>query len=222
MFRVLSFIALMLWPALIFAEPAAAPDAPQAPSDGEVIISGDESDDSSESNPSGRQEEPAGPMVDSKVFQSWSRFGLGTSVEINTTFSVAGQSFSMDAVSTLKEKKDDAVTIESSFKNAPGGQSPANEIDKQDAKVPEGSEYAPTGFRGKMKEAGAETLTVDGKTYECKIMEFDGADVDGSPVTGKIWVCDEVPGTHLKGLINMNSDGQQMVIELSVTKINVK
>lgn len=225
MSRVLWLFVLFLSPALVFAEPTTAPVAPSdGPTDGEVVITGDEADDSPAANPS---DQPAGPLVDSKVYESWSKFGVGTTVESKGTITAPDQNgqmqtFSMDTVSTLQEKGPDSVKIQTKFTAPPNSEPIPDEITNEKAKVPQGMEYAPEGFRGTVKEIGTENITFDNQTYECRVLEFDGFSEDTMPVKGKVWVNDDVPGTHVKLTFELDFGGQKVVFERILTKTTAK
>ncbi|HQY89294.1 MAG TPA: hypothetical protein PK402_11590 [Tepidisphaeraceae bacterium] len=220
MSRLFSLLGILASLTFIAAEPVAAP--PEAPTDGEVTV-----DDGAEAMPDqgpSQPEEPAGPMVDSLIYKSWASHEVGTSVKNVSNAKFNGMDIKLNVTSTMTAKTADKVTIETTGTASVGGgpeEAQPKQSEDYPAKVREGQEYLPPNFQGKLNPTGTETLTVNGKPYECRVMEFDGMG-DGVQAKGKVWINDQVPGTHLKAVFDMAGDGQSMSFEILVTEFTIK
>ena len=164
------------------------------------------------------------PMVDNPQYVSWANHEVGSSVTAKSNADVGGQKLTVETIMTLIEKTNESVTVESKTVTtlANGTQAPPQtKTEKIASKVKQGFEYAPEGFAGKFEQTGTEMVTVAGKSFECRVFSIDG-NGGGAQMKGKLWACDQVPGTQTKGEFEMIMEGTSMSFDLIVTEINLK
>jgi hypothetical protein len=164
-------------------------------------------------------------MVENPQYQSWARHKPGTNVVMQMTTVAQGQNMNMEITQTLKDVKPDQLTVEVVNKMDMMGQKhemPAQTVTVM-AKVPKSEadvNKLPAGVKGTAKEAANETVTVAGKTYDCKVTEFSG-EAQGTKSKGKVWRHDDVPGMVLK--TEMNFEGAQTGnMTMQVVAVNPK
>lgn len=164
------------------------------------------------------------PLVDNPQYTSWADHEVGTSVTAKSNADVGGQKLAVETTMTLIEKTNESVTVESKTVTtlANGTHAPPQtKTEKIASKVKQGFEYAPEGFDGKFEQTGTETINIAGKAFECRVFSIDG-NGGGAQMKGRLWACDQVPGTQTKGEFEMTMDGMNMSFDLLVTEINLK
>jgi hypothetical protein len=154
---------------------------------------------------------PAQALVDNPQYTSWSKHKPGTSVTMKMTTNMGPQNMTMNLVQTLKEVNADQATIEVKSEMDMGGnkqQMPAQTVPIKAKVTPQEAKYGqlPAGVKADVKEVGNETLTVGGKTYDCKVSEVTG-EAEGMKTAGKVWRNDDVPGQVVK--MDMKFEGAQ-------------
>src|SRR5262249_50751646 len=117
-------------------------------------------------------------LVDSPQYKSWAKFKAGTKVVYQNQIAIVGGPMAMTQTTsqTIKEITPDKVVLDIATKVDMQGMSRDLPPGTQDvaAKVEQKDQYLPANFTGTVKEAGAETIEIGGKKYECKVYEFTG------------------------------------------------
>jgi hypothetical protein len=89
------------------------------------------------------------------------------------------------------------------------------------SKVPKGQEELPEGSTGTFKVVGNEAVEVAGKSYDCKVVEFEGTS-QGMKSKGKIWNSVEMPGAMVKMDMNADSPGGASTMAMRVVSVETK
>jgi hypothetical protein len=147
--------------------------------------------------------------IDNPQYALWKNFKPGTWVKHKMQMDANGQQMEMEMTTTLLEVNPDKVVTEvKSIMNMAGQKMdlPATKKDieakmekKPDQKAPVISE----------KE---EDVTVEGKTYKCKSMEWEQAE-KGQAMKGKGYVCNDVPG----GVVKSEFSSPQLAKPMTLT-----
>ena len=146
-------------------------------------------------------------LVDNPQYTSWAKHKPGTSVVMKMTQNVGGMNQNVEVKQTLKEVTPDQATVE--MQMSVGGQSmPGAPVTIKSKVSPEEAKFGqlPAGAKADVKDVGTESVTVGGKTYNCKVAEVTG-ESQGTKSKGKVWRSDEVPGEIVK--MEMNTEGAQ-------------
>lgn len=173
----------------------------------------------------GADEAKAVEKVDNEAYQSWAKHKPGTLTTGSMKMSTAGQEFTTEMTSKLVEVTPEKAVIEVTSKmNVPGvtvpPQTQKQEIPAKVAKENAALGSLPEGAKGETKDAGTEKVEIDGKSYECKIVEFT-SEANGVKVTGKTWASAEIPGGVAK--TEAKGDGaQKFDMNLMIEKVEPK
>ena len=145
----------------------------------------------------------------------WKNFKPGSWVKHKMLMDAGGQQVESELTTTLIEVTPEKVVIENkSVMNMAGRkfENPANKtevlakMEKKDLKEPKISE----------KE---EELTIEGKTYKCKAMEWEQA-TPGQTMKGKGWMSTDVPGGMVKS--EMSSPQLPKPMQLTIVSYEKK
>jgi hypothetical protein len=150
-------------------------------------------------------------LVDNPQYLSWAKHKPGTSVVMKMATNMGPQSMNMELTQTLKDLKPEEATIEVKTAMDMGGTKqnmPAQSLPVKAKVTPTEAKLGqlPPGFKGDIKEVGTESVTLGGKTYECKVAEVT-SEGQGMKSHGKIWRSDDVPGQMVK--MEMTMEGAQ-------------
>jgi hypothetical protein len=164
-------------------------------------------------------------QVENPAYKSWKAQKPGTTVTLESSSAVAGQSFKSEIVQKLVEVTPEAATVEMTTKINIAGAPPQQ---PQKVKIPAKVDKSkgtpgqlPPGVKGEMKDKGTEKVTVAGKAYSCKVYEFTG-ESNGIKTTGKTWTSEEMPGGMVKLESTSNVGGNDAKTTMEVTKIEPK
>lgn len=151
----------------------------------------------------------AADQVDNPAYKRWATYKVGTWVKYKMTMQMEGAAGmgGMTMTSKLVELTAEKAVLETSVTMKMGDKDmspPAQKHDvpaKVDAdKVTEVGGMQP-GMNMKVQKKGEETIEIDGKSYKCQ--RFDTTvEQNGKTTTGKLWVCEDVPG----GMVKMQSE----------------
>ncbi len=133
-------------------------------------------------------------MEENPLYAAWAKFKPGASATLKHTMHMEGGGMNMDrtfeSTSKLLEVTPEKVTVEASTsagaRNTTHKQEIAAQVGANDQKKPH--------------EMGQESITVDGKTYNCKIYRLQ-LNQQGAVVDAKAWLAPDVPG----GVVKMES-----------------
>jgi hypothetical protein len=131
--------------------------------------------------------------IDNPQYALWKSFKPGSWVKHKMVMDAGGRVVETEATSTLVEVTPDKVVLEhKTVMNMAGRkmEMPANKMEVPSKIEKKEGQKAPS-----EKE---EDVTVDGKTYKCKSMEWEQTADKGQPMKGKGWVCTDVPGGVVK------------------------
>jgi hypothetical protein len=160
----------------------------------------------------------AADQVPNPAYQSWSRYKPGTSVLMKRTMNMQGMTIRMDAYNELKSVADDKVVVTMWTVMDMGPikrETPRRDITIH-ATVDKGSDQVPAGMEGRAEVVGDEKVSVGGKEYDCKVVQFSGKNEEGNEANGKLWTTPDVPGNTVK--LDMKFSGAHagdMVAELA-------
>ena len=172
--------------------------------------------------PTARAAEPE--MIDNPAYVSWAKHKPGTTVNTEMTMNMGAQQMTMKiAQALLGVEKDHALIETTSTMSVPGipaGQGQKNKI-KIPAKVAKGQENLPEGATGTAKPVGNEKVDVAGKSYDCRVVEFEGT-AQGMKSTGKIWNSTEMPGAVVKMDMTTESPAGPGTMAMRVVSIETK
>ena len=140
----------------------------------------------------------AAEMVPNPAYASWAKHKVGTNITFNSELSMMGETMKSEVTQKLAsldaEKAVVEMKVKSNGRDMPGySLSIPAQIEKgkaQDAALP-------PGLKGEVRVVGKEKLTLAGKELDCQVMEFS-SEQQGKKLTGKSWICPEVPGTLVK------------------------
>ena len=164
----------------------------------------------------------ADEMVDNPAYQSWAKFKPGTEITYSNETSAAGMNMNMDMTHKLMDLSAEKATVETTI------QSPMTGTQKQTMTHPAKVEKDKAQTQGKVPEGmkasatplGKETLTIDGKSYECEVTKFSG-EQQGMSMEGKSWTCEKIPGTLAK--MEMAGKGEQtFTTKMTLKKLDSK
>ena len=160
-------------------------------------------------------------QVENPAYKSWKAQKPGTTVTLENSTAVAGQTFKTEITQKLLELTPEAATVERTMKiNIPGAPARPPQKETIPAKVDKSKAtpgQLPPGAKGEIKDKGTEKVTVAGKSYTCKVHEFSG-ESNGIKTTGKMWTSEEIPG----GLAKLESNVAGSDVKMEVTKIETK
>ena len=160
-------------------------------------------------------------LVDNPNYKSWASHGVGTKVSYTQEMKMTGMNMKHEMTQTLLEVTPEQAVVEVSMIMDMGGQKHEQKSKMNiKSKVEAGQEYMPPNTKGTVKEVGKETVAVDGKSYECKVLEMT-SDSEQAKMTGKTWVCEKVPGNLVKNEMTITSP-QEMTTSLTISKIEAK
>jgi hypothetical protein len=173
----------------------------------------------------GQAARAAEEQVENPGYKSWKTHKPGTTVTMENSVSVAGQSFKSEISQKLVEVTPEAATVEVSTKsNIPG----APPQQPQKVKIPAKTDKSkatpgqlPPNVKGEMKDKGTEKVTVAGKEYSCKVYEFTG-ESNGIKTSGKSRTSEAIPGGMVKLESTSNVGGNDAKTTIEVTKIETK
>lgn len=167
----------------------------------------------------------ADEQVENPAYKSWKAQKVGTTVTLESSSAVAGQTFKTEITQKLVEVTPEAATVEVATKIAIAGAPPQQpQKVKIPAKVDKGQAtpgQLPPGVKGEMKDKGTEKVKVAGKEYTCKVYEFTG-ESNGIKTTGKSWTSDEIPGGMVKLESTSNVGGNDAKTTMEVKSIEAK
>jgi hypothetical protein len=172
---------------------------------------------------------PVARAADEKVenpgYKSWAAHKAGTTVTLESSSAVAGQTFKTEIVQKLIELTPENATVEVTTKINIAGAPPQQ---PQKVKIPSKVDKSqatpgqlPPGVKGEMKDKGTEKVTVAGKEYSCKVYEFTG-ESNGIKTSGKSWTSEQIPGGMVKLESTSNVAGSDAKTTMAVTKIETK
>ncbi|MBF0544207.1 MAG: hypothetical protein HQM08_07230 [Candidatus Riflebacteria bacterium] len=155
--------------------------------------------------------------VDNPMYQKWAKFKIGTSVKYKQESDVAGNKTESDIVYTLAELTPEKVVVEMSGSMAVMGKPVDMPKTKMEylAKV---DKVAPATAEAAKPKESDEELSIAGGKYKCHVVETEVKVGEGS-VVSKIWSSDDVPGSMVKTLSNME---KPMKTTTSITLVEVK
>jgi len=161
-------------------------------------------------------------LVDNPQYVSWAKQKPGSAVTYSMNNSAGGQQMTGTVVHKLVEVTADQVTVEMTTNMQVNGQSHAGPPMKATykAKVPAADadqSKLPQNVKGTAKEVGNEKVDAAGKSFDCKVIEYEGTmgAPPHPPIKGKIWRSAEVPG----GVVKMQSEMQQGAMTMKVGMI---
>lgn len=161
-------------------------------------------------------------MVDSAIYQSWNRHEIETSVTRNTKMNIGGTIVTTKQVSKLAVKDSNAVSIDEVITlNVMGKEQKQRSERYVSARVKKGREDMPESFNGTMTNTGMATLKIEGKAYECRVMEFTGTTPQGK-ATGTFWMNDDVPGLVVKAHLMTTSAQGDVDVEIMLESFELK
>jgi hypothetical protein len=164
-------------------------------------------------------------QVENPAYKSWKAQKPGTTVTLESSSAVAGQTFKVEISQKLVEVTPEEATVEVATKiNVPGAPPQPARTVKIPAKVDKSKAtpgQLPPGVKGEMKDKGTEKVTVAGKEYSCKVYEFTG-ESNGVKTSGKSWTSEEIPGGMVKLESTSNVGGNDAKTTMAVTKIETK
>lgn len=140
----------------------------------------------------------AAEMVDNPVYQSWAKYGVGTTAVYKSTADMAGTQTASTITYKLAELTPEKAVIEMATSMEVAGQkidTPAQKMDYP-AKV-EKTEGKPADAPPADLKNSEEKLETAAGAFACKVMEMVIAQ-QGSEGNTKVWSSDEVPGTLVK------------------------
>ena len=133
--------------------------------------------------------------VDNPEYKAWSKFGVGSMVEYKVQSEAAGTKTESTMTTTLVEKTDEKIVLETKTKMVVAGNEMTMPAQKRDVPAtidqPEGQGDGPEATEGK------EDVEAAGKTLSCKTTETVN-ESNGMTTTSKVWQCADVPG----GMVN--------------------
>jgi hypothetical protein len=142
-------------------------------------------------------------LVNNPKYREWANFKPGAFVSIKSETHTGARVVTTELTETLIEVKSGKITVEEKANFQ--GTSTTNKV-VIPAKVPKSEATAvddPGVKAQETKSLPVEDVTVAGKSYKCKVMEFTGKNDDGADVSGKIWTCTIVPGRLVKSEIHI-------------------
>ena len=159
-------------------------------------------------------------QIENPMYTQWAKFNPGTSVTIAMTSDNAGQTSKMETKTTLKDKSDDKLTLETAMSMDAGGQKmdmPAQsiEVKKMIDDPAAAAPNAPADAPKPVTKTSEESVTVVGGTFKAKVTEST-VDAGGSKIVSKTWTSDDVPGGVVK--MEATTDGAAK----SSTKMELK
>ena len=81
----------------------------------------------------------------------------------------------------------------------------------------------PSDFVGNTTDKAPEPVEIDGRSYQCTVVEFSGTTKGGAKVSGTIWECPDLPGDMAKCEVKMDIPQQgQAVTKLAIKTIEGK
>jgi hypothetical protein len=129
----------------------------------------------------------------------WGGFKVGSFVKMKNTVSTEVMGKAMDTSSetkmTLAELTSDKAVLDVEV-TAMGNTSKSRTEIPLTATAPAG---APPAGAGPDAKTGSETITVAGKSLDCKTLEFE-TQTGGNKVSTKVWTSDQVPGFMVKSV----------------------
>ena len=165
-----------------------------------------------------------GEMVENPAYTSWAKYKPGTKIDTDMTMDAGGQQMTMKIARELLKVENDHVLIEAtttmSIPGVPAGQGQKQKM-KIAAKVAKGQEQMPEGATGTVKPLGNEKVEVAGKTYDCRVVEFEGTS-QGMKSAGKIWNSDEMPGAMVKMDMTSQSPSGPSTMAMRVVSVETK
>jgi hypothetical protein len=160
-------------------------------------------------------------LVDNPAYVSWATHTVGTRVMLQTTATMQGITLPSSSTLTLLQTTPDKVVVEASTSMEIAGAKQENKRQVEiPARVERGSENLPNDTVGTTKLVGNEKVTIAGKSYDCKLVEFTGQNKDRK-VTGRIWATEEIPGGMAKQETKIETPRQATVLT-TVTKFEEK
>lgn len=133
-------------------------------------------------------------MVDNPQYQSWSSYKPGTIVTVDNEMNMGGMNMKTSMTWKLQSISAEKAVVLMTM-NMPGGQSHSQTQDimaklkKEEIKT-DGT--MPPDVKGKATPLPDETLTISGKSYRCKVVEFTGESKGqkvSQKMSGKSWSC---------------------------------
>jgi len=168
---------------------------------------------------------PAGePMVDNPEYLNWASFDVGASVKMKTVTEMAGTTNETVMTTTMKEKTDDKIVLETVITMNVQGQE--MEMPPTSREVPaelyqsETEPETPEGVEVTELDTGTEEVTVEAGTFECNFVKTK-TEMEGMTTEATVWTSDEVPGmtvkmvSHMEMAQGMTSDTTMELIEVS-------
>src|SRR5688572_17669390 len=163
-------------------------------------------------------------MVDNPAYASWANCKPGSKDNTEMVMDMGGQKMTMTIARELLKVEKDHVVIEAttnmSVPGVPAGQGQKQKM-KIAAKVPKGQEELPEGSTGTFKVVGNEAVDVAGKSYDCKVVEFEGT-TEGMKSKGKLWNSAAMPGAMVKMDMTSNTPGGASTMLMRVVSVETK
>lgn len=150
----------------------------------------------------------AGEEVANPAYDAWSKFKPGATTRVAGSTKTMGMETTLEINTKLLEVAADKVTLEVSASITMNGNKMDQPAQKQEVKAKVQKEDIPA-------PAGEEQITVDGKTYNCKVYALTRTQ-EGTTISAKSWMSDEVPG----GVVRVESRTEGAVV--SDTRFELK
>ena len=157
----------------------------------------------------------AGPMVENPAYAAWAKCPPGTVVEQTVSRTREGRTFSATTATTLVAVTPDAVKLEQALTME--GAPPQKQSADVPAKLPEATVNV-TNMPGlSRKEVGREDVSVDGKSYACRIFEIAGT-ANGTAVSVRSWESLDFPGNMVRTHAKMGEAAETKIEGTKVTR----
>ncbi len=174
----------------------------------------------------------ASKLVENPQYASWKDYGIGSTMKTRLTITQGAQNMVISITSKLTKRTDKELTIEQTAELTAGGQKmpPMTENETVPAKAPPSKSRLPKefddNFKGKVTDGADEKVTIDGKTFTCKVQNVDGTldtPQGKGKIKGKVLFHDEIPfGIGGMNLDIDGDDGTKAKMKLEVLDISKK
>lgn len=148
--------------------------------------------------------------IDNPQFNSWNKFGVGSSAVLEGKIDVGPTTMTMTTTRTLKEKADDHVVIEITAASEMMGRGRSS--------PPISRTINKTTDKKDVTELGNEKVEAAGKTYDCKVYEMKGMSPQSADAKAKVWFSPDVPG----GVVKMEVTSQRGNVIQVLKSVDVK
>ncbi len=159
--------------------------------------------------------------VDNPQYQTWAQFGVGASTTHSGEAAMQGMVVTMKKVTTLTALDGDKAVLSNATTVIMGGREmpTPTQTETVAAKV-ESSEIDPVyqdpnSVENSQVEHGNETIKVAGRSFDCLWYSYESVD-KGKPVSGKVWMCKDVPG----GMVRVRGESQGSQFKMDLVELN--